>query len=143
VRRNVAQQALTLTHGHSGSNVRVRASNLTWEGRLRPTDVSAEYRVRITYKMNYSPIAWVLDELASRPDDVIPHRYGDGSLCLHRQGEWNPGMLIVDTTVVWMCEWLFFYELWLANGDWHGSGEWPPKRELPWTRDGDSLRAAG
>jgi len=37
-------------------------------------------------------------------------------------------MLIADTTVPWTAEWLANYEVWLATGEWHGGGEWPPRR---------------
>jgi hypothetical protein len=37
-------------------------------------------------------------------------------------------MLIADSVVPWASEWLFFYEIWLPSGEWHGGGEWPPPR---------------
>jgi hypothetical protein len=35
-------------------------------------------------------------------------------------------MLIADSTVPWSVEWLIYYEIWKATGDWHGGGELPP-----------------
>jgi hypothetical protein len=37
-------------------------------------------------------------------------------------------MLIADSTIPWTAEWLIFYEIWKATGDWHGGGEWPPSQ---------------
>jgi len=34
-------------------------------------------------------------------------------------------MAIADTIIAWASEWLFFYELWLATGEWHGGGHDP------------------
>jgi hypothetical protein len=34
-------------------------------------------------------------------------------------------MPIADTIIPWTSEWLFFYELWLASGEWHGGGHDP------------------
>lgn len=31
-------------------------------------------------------------------------------------------MLIANTIVPWTSEWLFYYEIWLATGQWHGGG---------------------
>ena len=54
--------------------------------------------------------------------------YSDGTLCLHKSGDWTQYMFIADSTVPWAAEWLANYEIWLATGDWHGGGEWPPRR---------------
>ncbi len=133
MRRNVAQQALALRNRYPAANVQLRSSRLVWDGSLQPTETSAEYRVRVMYQSPRYPVATVLTALATRGEDAIPHRYSDGSLCLHRPGEWNSQMLIADTIIVWTSEWLFFYELWLPTGVWYGSGEWPPSRKSPVT----------
>jgi hypothetical protein len=39
--------------------------------------------------------------------------------------EWHESIPIADTLVPWASEWLFFYELWLATGEWLGEGEHP------------------
>ena len=31
--------------------------------------------------------------------------------------------LISNTIIPWTIEWLYFYELWLATGEWLGGGE--------------------
>ena len=49
----------------------------------------------------------------------------NGRLCLHFPGEWDPRMLISETIIPWASEWLYFHELWLATGEWHGGGHNP------------------
>lgn len=66
--------------------------------------------------------------LRTRPAEGLPHVFSDGSLCLNLASDWNRAMLVADTTVPWAAEWLYFYELWLPEGQWYGGGEWPPPR---------------
>lgn len=40
----------------------------------------------------------------------------------HHGTEWNSGMLIANTIIPWASGWLFFYEFWLATGQWFGGG---------------------
>ena len=70
----------------------------------------------------------MLSYLDGRPGESLPHVYSDGTLCLHENGDWSARMLIADSTVPWAAEWLAYYEIWKATGDWHGGGEWPPVR---------------
>ena len=46
----------------------------------------------------------------------------DSSLCLHVPEDWNSGLFIADSIVPWTYEWLYFYEIWLATGEWCGGG---------------------
>jgi hypothetical protein len=67
-------------------------------------------------------------QLDGRPGESLPHVYREGTLCLYRKGEWSSAMLIANSIVPWASEWLLFYEIWLATGEWHGGGDWPPPR---------------
>ncbi len=100
-----------------------------WRGPLRPSALSAEYMVRITYKLGFTPSVDVLDpELSSRvPGEKIPHTYPEDRLCLYlpRANDWSARDLIADTIVPWTSVWLFFYEVWHATGEWLGGGEHP------------------
>jgi hypothetical protein len=69
----------------------------------------------------------ILDELATREGSALPHTYSDDTLCLHEIDDWTGSMYIADSIVPWTVEWLAHYELWLATGEWHGGGEWPPR----------------
>lgn len=105
----------------------MRRRRLSWVGKLRPTPLSAEYTVRISFSPDRFPRIYVLvPELATRPGESIPHMFTGGSLCLHKESEWSGEMFLVDTIVPWTCEWLAHYEVWLVTGVWYGGGEWPP-----------------
>jgi hypothetical protein len=66
----------------------------------------------------------------------IPHIYdhdGPGTkLCLWwpKQREWMPRLKLTETCVPWTAEWLWYFEDWLATGEWAGGGQHPqPKRK--------------
>ncbi len=40
-------------------------------------------------------------------------------------------MTLADTILPWASLWLFYYEVWLATGEWVGGGEHPGEREDP------------
>jgi hypothetical protein len=100
---------------------------LTWTGWLQPTPASRSYLVRIRYDGVSRPQVNVLDPPLVIPEGKtgLPHVYPHRELCLYYPGEWNGRMLIGDTIIPWASEWLFFYELWLATGEWHGGGREP------------------
>jgi hypothetical protein len=111
------------------SSAQVKPTRLVWRGQLQPTPLSRTYRIEVSYLAGGIPTVRVIDPpLETRPDESLPHVYGNGTLCLHLDGEWTPTMLIVDTTLPWTAEWLINYEIWKATGVWHGGGEWPPRR---------------
>lgn len=33
-------------------------------------------------------------------------------------------MLLSDKVIPWAIEWLFYYEIWLATGEWQSGGEY-------------------
>jgi hypothetical protein len=39
--------------------------------------------------------------------------------------EWSNKLLIADTTMRWVAEWLMYYELWHFDGIWRGGGVGP------------------
>jgi hypothetical protein len=55
--------------------------------------------------------------------------YDQERLCLYRphRREWTPAMMIANTIIPWISEWLYFYELWLVTGEWLGGGEHPSR----------------
>lgn len=102
---------------------------VTWRGPMRPTPLSTEYVVRITYKLGSAPSVDVLDPklMPRAPGEKIPHTYTENRLCLYlpRANDWTARDLIADTIVPWTSFWLFFYETWHATGEWLGGGEHP------------------
>jgi hypothetical protein len=110
-------------------NSRIRNGLLTCRGQLAPDAACATYDVSITYRGGDKPEVRVLEpQLRRRSDDEpIPHMYEHERLCLYLPGvrEWTPGKQIATTIVPWTSLWLFFYEVWLATGEWMGGGVEP------------------
>ena len=99
---------------------RVRGSELTCRGWMRPTETSEEYRVEIKYSSERSPDVRVLE-----PDiavDAELHMYDEGTLCLYdwREQPWQNCWYLHETVIPWTAEWLVFYELFLLTGKWLG-----------------------
>jgi hypothetical protein len=105
-----------------------RGQPLRWVGAVQPTPISETYTVEISWDGRRSrPTVRVLKpKLKELPGQQLPHVFADGSLCLHFNGEWSSEMLISETTIPWASEWLCYYELWLATGEWTGGGHTPP-----------------
>jgi hypothetical protein len=129
--RSVAQQAFALRARHPRSRVGLHSGALSCTVELTPSKISRTYTVQIEYRVGQHPRVTVLSpELDGRLGESLPHVFRGDALCLYRDGEWSSRMLIADSIVPWAAEWLFFYELWIPDGKWHGGGEWPPPRPL-------------
>jgi hypothetical protein len=126
--RSLSQQAFDLRHRLPQGQVRLIRGQVMWTGGIQPSPLSREYTIHVVYKERRLPQVRAVDRLATRAGESLPHVFDDGSLCLHRDGEWTPDMFLVDSTLAWTSEWLFNYELWLPSGRWYGGGEWPPAR---------------
>ena len=76
-----------------------------------------------------SPRVRVVDPSIPQPDDrvPVPHMYGQRELCLFHpdKGEFSLRSALAHTLIPWCAEWLFYYEVWRATGEWHGGGEHP------------------
>jgi hypothetical protein len=109
--------------------VRGKRGQVSWIGELTPLPhYTATYKVKVVYELGQAPKVFVLEpELKPREDASIPHRYGDGSLCLYLPGseEWTPSKPIAQTIVPWACLWFYYYEVWHAIGEWEGGGMHP------------------
>lgn len=129
-RMTIPAQASCLKQSFPESTIRYSRTHngLTWEGRLRPTAMSPSYLVRILYVLRERPNVTVIDPpLENRNGERIPHMFGQKRLCLFRytHDEWDSSMRIDRTIIPWTCLWLFYYEIWLATGEWRGGGEHP------------------
>jgi hypothetical protein len=121
------QQALLRT-AFPRSRTQIRRSQLAWEDVLTPTSISNSYLVRIMYQIGSGPRISVLNPKLQRRDGVKPpHLYSGDRLCLYLPGaaEWANYMVLADTIVPWISEWLLYYEIWLATGEWCGGGVHP------------------
>lgn len=91
-----------------------------WIGQLQPTPKSPEYKIRIQYRVGYTPRVYVLSPEIS-PE--APHIYrADKALCLYypKDSSWSSELLIATTIVPWIAEWLRYYEIWCVTGRWFG-----------------------
>jgi hypothetical protein len=88
-------------------------------GQLQPTPDSPQYVVRLLHEPGRSPKVWVQ---SPRLRSNTPHRYGDDSLCLYWPPEWTwrAAESLAETIIPWAAFWLYYYELWLVTGEWHG-----------------------
>jgi hypothetical protein len=106
-----------------------RQRSVTWTGPWRPTELSNEYTVRISYRQGFRPkIAVLHPHLELAPgNEKLPHVYADGQndICVHRPEEWNKGMSIALTIMPRISQWLYFYEVWVITGKWLGKGTHP------------------
>jgi len=104
-----------------------RGNPFVWEGTVQPTELSANYRIRITYYHGKRPTVDVLEPALTprEPDGRVPHTFRPGRICLHLHEEWDSTMYIHQTLVPWISLWLYYYEIWQATGEWLGGGHEP------------------
>jgi hypothetical protein len=106
---------------------------LTWKGILQPTALSATYNVEMRCQQNDTPDVWVSGENISDVDsfDIIPHKYDIDKrrsrvrICLYLPDDYSASWFFANTIIPWTIEWLYFYEMWLATGEWLGGGLHP------------------
>jgi hypothetical protein len=125
---SLATQQGHLLRRYSDSWVIRLRERLVWMGELTPTEYSATYEVLIDYQVGKAPLVYVArPRLQLLEGQALPHVYPLNTLCLFLGNrEWHESIPIADTLVPWASEWLLFYELWLATGEWLGGGEHPP-----------------
>ncbi len=107
----------------------VKRNVLTCIGYRQPTEISCNYKVKITYTLNGKPDIEVLEpKLVCREGETaIPHVYPGNHPCVYypKFGEWTSSKYIAKTIVPWISSWLYFYEVWMATGEWEGGGIHP------------------
>ena len=128
------QQKAALCSAYKDSKCAIdrNKNELVWSGKIRPTALSKEYDVIITYHPGNSPQIWVVGDVLENLDHIdFPHNYDIDienkmvRICLYRYSEFTSSKLLANTIVPWTIEWLYFYELWLTTGEWLGGGEHP------------------
>lgn len=99
---------------------------------LQPSEGSEKYKVELITRIGAKAVEVFVVEPNIRKlkkELSIPHLYPNGSLCLYypNYNEWSIEDLWADTLIPWTCLWLYFFELWLATGEWFGGGIHPGK----------------
>ncbi len=96
--------------------------------KIQPTICSKVYEIKITFEKYEGVKIYVINEVlkVAKNRKKLPHVYShtDQRLCLYSVSnkEWTREKLIVSTIIPWTSDWLFYYELWLPNGEWFGGG---------------------
>lgn len=104
---------------------------LRWYQTIRPHVLCGRYEIELRYAENHLPVILVrapnIQLLAG--DRRLPHVYpsvdGLPSLCLWWKGDWKPSRPVATTIIPWAAEWFWFFEQWLASGEWMGGGTHP------------------
>ena len=123
---SVGQQILHMKEVCPKFRLKSHGNRVVWTGLLKPGSITDAYLVEIDYRQNERPVVRILAPPleVSRSQFREVHIFGDGSLCLHSDADWNPTMPISTTVLLWVNEWLIYYELWKATGQWYGGGEY-------------------
>ena len=106
----------------------LRDREIKWKGYWQPSELSPSYCLEITYSQGMRPrIAILSPPLTLGPGHTkLPHVFdGQKSICVHTADEWNSSMLIAETILPWVSQWLYFYETWALTGKWLGKGTHP------------------
>jgi len=128
---NLSVQLLNLKRLFPQSHVHIQRNCLVWENKIMPSQLSQLYTVRLIYKLAKSPQVNVLKpELIVPEGKRLPHTYPGKRLCLYYPGidDWRGDMLLAETIVPWISEWLYYYEIWLVTGAWYGGGIHPRRK---------------
>ncbi len=125
----VHEQLAMMLLVHPEFRCTIRRGVLVCRGAIKPTALNRTYRVRIEYRARRAPVSFVEDPplRRRRPDERIPHTYERDRPCLYFPGvnEWRSDKRIAHTIIPWLSEWLFYYEVWRATGEWLGGGIHP------------------
>lgn len=126
---SVHEQAAWFRLTCASFNIRIVDGQLIARGTVHPTALNCTYSVRIEYRAPTRPRVWVEEpKLHPRtPEGRIPHTFTQNEPCLFLPGgnEWRSDKKIALTIVPWLSLWLFYYEVWLATGEWLGGGVHP------------------
>lgn len=92
--------------------------------KIKPTQLSKEYKVRLKYRIGKRPVIQVDD---IKDDVKLPHTYFNNELCLYypKNKDWTKYDYIANKIIPWISEWLYFYEVWLVTDKWLGGGIHP------------------
>lgn len=129
-RLSLVVQAGFLKYMFPGSKIsRNREDSLIWTHTITPTPLSLNYTIKLHYKRFDGVKVYIIDPKPlplAKGKTSLPHVYSttEQRLCLYfpTTREWNVSMLYTKTIIPWACEWLMFYETWVATGTWLGGG---------------------
>ena len=133
----------------AGLNPDLTPASMSVDARLRPTELSREYRVTVVCRPNRPPRTYLRHPYPPEAARA-PHLYASDTggtfadlpvLCLFDRF-WFPEAPLTETILPWAAEWLHYYEIWRATDDWIGGGA-PSKRNSASTLSRRRRRQAG
>jgi hypothetical protein len=136
-RKLSAQKAKMERHWPLFTFEQLEGSLVRWTGKMR--GFQKWYLIAVIWEAEGQERPYViLIDPALRPRESgkfeeIPHLMFNSKdpelsgLCLFdpEGREWSNKLLIADTTMRWVAEWLMYYELWHFDGVWRGGGVGP------------------
>lgn len=130
--RRLYQEVANLRAKYPDARAQWKRGVLTWTGNIQPGPLCDTYTVRISWDGHRRrPVVRVLQPRLSAPEGrKLPHIFPGEELCLHYPEDWSPELAIADTIIPWTSEWLYFYELWTATGEWQGGGHDPTAAKI-------------
>lgn len=100
----------------------ISKNKLICAGKVKPSQYSMEYEIKIVYDGLKNPKVFVIDPEIKYNDEI--HLFpSDKSLCLyHAETDdfyWDlKKHHLFDTIIPWTLEWFVYYELYLISGKW-------------------------
>lgn len=133
---SAAAQAGLMKSVFPDGNSSLSQDRLVWKGDITPTPISQTYSIKIVYTVSSGVEVYVVKPKPlplADGEKKLPHVYSheEQRLCLYlpRAKEWDGSKHIAKTILPWTSEWLMYYELWLATGEWLGGGEHPVEKK--------------
>ncbi len=127
-----AKQLLHLRNNPLCEGVGVLGPNaLEWNFSATPSPLGRDYLAQLFFTEGRPARVTITtpDLVALAEGRPLPHVYSEAPvrLCLFLPGtlEWQPWMRFDTTLVPWTTLWLYYFEDWLATGEWHGGGMHP------------------
>lgn len=120
----LSKQFAKVKKDYENWDCRLLANSIILIGNIKPTALSSEYKVKVSYSLSEPPIITIMDpKLELHPNATkLPHVFEKKRLCLHYKEFDSYSHYLADTIIVWITWWLLFYETWLVTGVWNGGG---------------------
>ena len=112
-------QKLKLLKSYDFISCHQKNDKLTCKGEVSPNGCGV-YKFSIIYRVGTAPKVYIKEPQIAYHKDI--HMYQEGNLCLYFPNDmpWDDDIMIANTFVPWMIEWIIFYELWLRTKTWLG-----------------------
>lgn len=131
---NLAMQQFIIKNLYPQWNCKIVGNQMTCIGKIKPSELSRTYTIGIYYTLKKNPKVMVIKPKLEKNSEgnKPPHLYPGDFLCLYHPwfNEWDKSKIIAQTIIPWISLWLYYYEIWLATGEWKGGGIHPAKKDV-------------